>query len=184
MGVPTSEICYTSATTGRGDHEVPKGYVVALERNIYIYIYIYNIHIYFLYHCRPSPVPLSEYIWLRISSFFRCLSGSIIHLIPVSLPLSTIPLTPFLYVTLYHLIFCFLYSLSHFLLFLKHFTCPSLSVIRVILYLSPAFFRALILCLSLILLANSFLRLLPLSLVLVVSVSPSRQFSHQQTTIR
>jgi hypothetical protein len=32
MGVPTSEVGYTSATTGRGDHEVRKGHVVALER--------------------------------------------------------------------------------------------------------------------------------------------------------
>jgi hypothetical protein len=31
MGVPTSEVDYTSATTGRGDHEVHKGHVVALE---------------------------------------------------------------------------------------------------------------------------------------------------------
>jgi hypothetical protein len=30
MGVPTSEVGYTSATTGRGDHEVHKGLVVAL----------------------------------------------------------------------------------------------------------------------------------------------------------
>jgi hypothetical protein len=29
MGVPFSEVDYTSATTGRGDHEVHKGYVVA-----------------------------------------------------------------------------------------------------------------------------------------------------------
>jgi hypothetical protein len=27
MGVPTSEVGYTSATTGRGDHEVHKGHV-------------------------------------------------------------------------------------------------------------------------------------------------------------
>jgi hypothetical protein len=32
MGVPTSEVGYTSATTGRGDHEVQKGPVVALGR--------------------------------------------------------------------------------------------------------------------------------------------------------
>jgi hypothetical protein len=32
MGVPTSEVGYASATTGRGDHEVHKGHVVALER--------------------------------------------------------------------------------------------------------------------------------------------------------
>jgi hypothetical protein len=32
MGAPTSEIGYTSATTGMGDHEVHKGHVVALEK--------------------------------------------------------------------------------------------------------------------------------------------------------
>jgi hypothetical protein len=32
MGVPTSEVGYISATTGRGDHEVHKGHVVALEK--------------------------------------------------------------------------------------------------------------------------------------------------------
>jgi hypothetical protein len=31
MGIPTSEVGYTSATTGRGDHEVHKGHVVAME---------------------------------------------------------------------------------------------------------------------------------------------------------
>jgi hypothetical protein len=30
MGVPTSEVGYTSATTGRGDHEVHTGNVVVL----------------------------------------------------------------------------------------------------------------------------------------------------------
>jgi inosine-uridine nucleoside N-ribohydrolase len=30
MGVPISEVDYTSATTGRGDHEVRKGHVVVL----------------------------------------------------------------------------------------------------------------------------------------------------------
>jgi hypothetical protein len=30
MGVPTSEVGYTSATAGREDHEVHKGHVVAL----------------------------------------------------------------------------------------------------------------------------------------------------------
>jgi hypothetical protein len=29
MGVPTSDVGYTSATTGRGDHEVHKGHVVS-----------------------------------------------------------------------------------------------------------------------------------------------------------
>jgi hypothetical protein len=32
MGIPTSEVGYTSVTTGREDHEVLKGYVVALEK--------------------------------------------------------------------------------------------------------------------------------------------------------
>jgi hypothetical protein len=32
IGVPTSEVSYTSATTRRGDHEVHKGHVVALEK--------------------------------------------------------------------------------------------------------------------------------------------------------
>jgi hypothetical protein len=34
MGVPTSEVGYALATTGRGDHEVHKGHVVALEKKI------------------------------------------------------------------------------------------------------------------------------------------------------
>jgi hypothetical protein len=32
MGVPPSEVGSTSATTGRGDHEVHKGHVMALEK--------------------------------------------------------------------------------------------------------------------------------------------------------
>jgi hypothetical protein len=32
MGVPPSEVGYTSATTGRGDHEVHNGHVVALGK--------------------------------------------------------------------------------------------------------------------------------------------------------
>jgi hypothetical protein len=32
MGVPNSDVGYTSATTGRGDHEVQKGHVVELEK--------------------------------------------------------------------------------------------------------------------------------------------------------
>jgi hypothetical protein len=32
MGVPTSDVGYTSATNGRGDHEVRKGHVVALAQ--------------------------------------------------------------------------------------------------------------------------------------------------------
>jgi hypothetical protein len=36
MGVPTLEVGYTSATTGRRDHEVHKGYVVALAGGYFI----------------------------------------------------------------------------------------------------------------------------------------------------
>jgi hypothetical protein len=43
MGVPTSEVGYTSATTGRGDHEVHKGHVVALEKML-IYSYTVKKH--------------------------------------------------------------------------------------------------------------------------------------------
>jgi hypothetical protein len=32
MGVPSLDVGYTSTTTGRGDHEVHKGHVVALEK--------------------------------------------------------------------------------------------------------------------------------------------------------
>jgi hypothetical protein len=32
VGVPTSEVDYTSATTGRRDHEVHKGHAVALTK--------------------------------------------------------------------------------------------------------------------------------------------------------
>jgi hypothetical protein len=32
MGVPALEVGYTSATTGRGDHAVHKGHVVALGK--------------------------------------------------------------------------------------------------------------------------------------------------------
>jgi hypothetical protein len=34
MGVSTSEVGYTSATTGRGIHEVHRGHVVTLEKKI------------------------------------------------------------------------------------------------------------------------------------------------------
>jgi hypothetical protein len=36
MGVPFSEVGYTWATTGRGDHEVHKEHVVELEEKILI----------------------------------------------------------------------------------------------------------------------------------------------------
>jgi hypothetical protein len=35
MGVPNSEVSHISATTGRGDHEVHKGHVVALGKETY-----------------------------------------------------------------------------------------------------------------------------------------------------
>jgi hypothetical protein len=36
MGVPTSEVGYTLATTGREDHDIYKGHVVALEKIIIV----------------------------------------------------------------------------------------------------------------------------------------------------
>jgi hypothetical protein len=36
MGVPTLEVGYTSATTGRGDHEVHKVHVVVLGEKVSI----------------------------------------------------------------------------------------------------------------------------------------------------
>jgi hypothetical protein len=41
MGIPTSEVGYTSATTGREDHEVHKGHVVALEGGKIFTVYVY-----------------------------------------------------------------------------------------------------------------------------------------------
>jgi hypothetical protein len=49
MGAPTSEVGYTSATTGRGDHEVHKGHAVALEKitvfcivcTVFLYCFVY-----------------------------------------------------------------------------------------------------------------------------------------------
>jgi hypothetical protein len=43
MGVPTSEVGYTSATTGRGDHKVHKGHVVALRE---IFWNLYSLVVY------------------------------------------------------------------------------------------------------------------------------------------
>jgi hypothetical protein len=36
MGIPTSEVGYTLATTRRGDHEVHDGHVVELDKKITI----------------------------------------------------------------------------------------------------------------------------------------------------
>jgi hypothetical protein len=44
MGVQTSEIGYTAATTGRGDHEVHKGHVVALGGEKHIYGHVFHIY--------------------------------------------------------------------------------------------------------------------------------------------
>jgi hypothetical protein len=38
MGVLASEVGYTSATAGRGEHEVHKGHVMALGRKVFISI--------------------------------------------------------------------------------------------------------------------------------------------------
>jgi hypothetical protein len=34
MGVPTSEVSYTSARTGRGDYKDHKGHLVAMEKKL------------------------------------------------------------------------------------------------------------------------------------------------------
>jgi hypothetical protein len=44
MSVPNSEVGYTSATTGRGDHEVHDRHVVALDLKITIIIIIIIIY--------------------------------------------------------------------------------------------------------------------------------------------
>jgi hypothetical protein len=67
MGVPTSEVGYTSATAENGDHEVHKGLVVALGKcnnNTVIIIIIivsrvsvgalFNTVVYAAAHCRPT----------------------------------------------------------------------------------------------------------------------------------
>ena len=42
MGVPTSEVGYTSAMPRREDHEVHKGHVVALEEEEYNLLDVFN----------------------------------------------------------------------------------------------------------------------------------------------
>jgi hypothetical protein len=56
MSVPTSEVGYTSATTGRGDHEVHMGHVVALGGNYYnIFSFVSSSYLLFLnYSSIPS----------------------------------------------------------------------------------------------------------------------------------
>jgi hypothetical protein len=51
MGVPTSDVGYTSFTTGREDHEVHKGHVVALEKKI---IFLSTTIKYFNFLIYPS----------------------------------------------------------------------------------------------------------------------------------
>lgn len=86
---------------------------------------------YFLYHRRLGPVPHS----VNTSDF---LSPVVIHFRSVTSFLSV--LLRF-FISRYIVSFsAFHYSLFHFLLFVQHFTCSSLSLIRVILYLSLAFF--------------------------------------------
>ena len=114
---------------------------------------------YFLYHRRLGPVPHS----VNTSDF---LSPVVIHFRSVTSFLSVSRFQQSLllrfFMSRYIVSFsAFHYSLFHFLLFVQHFTCSSLSLIRVILYLSLAFFLdRLILLLSPIFLAYSFLYLL------------------------
>jgi hypothetical protein len=49
MGIQTLEVGYTSATTGRGDHEVHKGHVVALEKKNSDPSSLHIIRVLFLY---------------------------------------------------------------------------------------------------------------------------------------
>jgi hypothetical protein len=42
MGVPAPKVGYTSATTGRGEHEVHDGHVVALDLKSYTYLLTYS----------------------------------------------------------------------------------------------------------------------------------------------
>jgi hypothetical protein len=59
MGVPNSEVGYTSATTGRGDHEVHKGNVVALAKKKY----------YILKFCVVSPM-LVVYLSKHVAVYY------------------------------------------------------------------------------------------------------------------
>jgi hypothetical protein len=60
MGVPTLEVGYTSATTGRGHHEVHKGHVVALgKKNFHGFwkksLYLSKRRWLFTYNDTPLP---------------------------------------------------------------------------------------------------------------------------------
>jgi hypothetical protein len=44
MGFPNSEVGYTSATTGKGDHEVHKGHVVPWGKTVCWVDIAYNQH--------------------------------------------------------------------------------------------------------------------------------------------
>jgi hypothetical protein len=69
MGVPTSEVSYTSAMPRREDHEVHKGHVVALDQNnityitqhvilkcndeeYYFYVYVFVLYVYVSSSCQ------------------------------------------------------------------------------------------------------------------------------------
>jgi hypothetical protein len=56
MDIPTTEVVYTLATTGKGDHKVYKGHVVALAQN--------KLHLVFFVSCRsgirPEPIAISD----------------------------------------------------------------------------------------------------------------------------
>jgi hypothetical protein len=55
MGVPNSDVGYTSATTGRGGHEVHKGHVVALGEKKTLSI---QANTGMLHYVRPLTLPL------------------------------------------------------------------------------------------------------------------------------
>jgi hypothetical protein len=50
MGVPASEVSYTLARTGRGDHKAHKGHVVALEGRKKTDTLIPNLNAEILHH--------------------------------------------------------------------------------------------------------------------------------------
>jgi hypothetical protein len=167
MGVPTSEVGYTSATR-MGDHEVYMD--MWWHWNIYIYIYMY-IYMSFTIVVRALSRSVNTSDFLSPVSFVVCQVRPFTSFLSVFRFQQSLSLR--FYSSPYIVSFYALrYFLPHFL-FLQHFTCP-LTFCNPChsIFVSPIF------------LANSFLRLLSLSIALVVFVSPSRQFSHQQTTIR
>jgi hypothetical protein len=75
MDVPTIEVGYTSATTGRGDHEVHKGHVVALGK-IYIYYFFWCSLNLKLYDARGALGAETKY--QPDSNILKCIKNMII----------------------------------------------------------------------------------------------------------